>query len=315
MSFFISFIKWIEIFKLLKKIANQFNLKFYNTFCLGFVAFIVGNTQVSIYSPDGQCQYTLSPLLPSPVGIAYLTLALFGDQVIACGGNGNTNCYSYDAGADQWSIFSTGKVIHSERLGLTHQGKIYLTDDSQPEVFDPSSKTWSTWRASPSTPYCSCSVSWNDVILQFGGYYSLQQIYRYSPSINTWTALNPQKAPLDLCFSGCVVMPDQNILIAGSSSPAVNYKKFAVYNVTSNTWPQFAFADVNVFFSTPLVIGSRIFTIPFLSYSTVVEYGFNDNSVTAMDAQLSLARPYFAGAIAVPATWFSHLPGDCSGIL
>jgi hypothetical protein len=275
----------------------------------------VGNTHVAVYSPDGQCQYTLPPLPPSPVGIAYLTLALFGDQILACGGNGNVNCYSYDAGADRWSVFSTGNVAHVEKRGLGHQGKIYLSDNSQTEVFNPSTKTWSTWSLPPYSSYCACFVSWNDVILRFGGIESNNKVYSYNPSSNTWTDLNPPNPPMLSCFSGCVVMPDQNVLLAGSTTTTADYQKFLVYNVTSNTWPQYAMADVNIYFSTPLVLGSRVFTIPHPSYSTVVEYDFQNNSVSDSAIPISLVRPLFAGAIAVPATWFSNLPGDCIGIL
>jgi hypothetical protein len=117
---------------------------------------------------------------------------------------------------------------------------------------------------------------------------------------------------MPLCYSGCSVLPNMNVLLAGSS--AGSYKMFSVYNVTSNTWPLTTNATVNVFFSSLLLLGKRVMTIPHLSYSTVTEYNYLNNSATNVGSLLNLARPYFAGAISVPAVWFAYLPNDCIGV-
>jgi hypothetical protein len=267
---------------------------------------------VALYSPEGKCQYTLAPLPPSPVAIAYLTMALLDEQILACGGTANKNCYLYDVATDSWSIYSTGNVVHTDKRGVVHQGKIYLSDDVIPEVFDPITKTWSTWAPLSSTPDCACFVSWKNVIIRFGGSASLLKVFQYDPSTKIWTTLSSSSPPMELCYSGCSVLPNMNVLLAGSS--AGSYKMFSVYNVTSNTWPLTTNATINVFFSTLLLLGKRVVTIPHLSYSTITEYNYLSNTATNMGSLLNLPRPYFAGAISVPAGWFANLPNDCIGV-
>ena len=71
-----------------------------------------------------------------------------------------------------------------DRRGVAHQGKIYLSDDSQAEVFDMKAKTWSAWPAPPFTNGAGvCFVSWNDVILCFGaGASGSLQVLQYEPA-------------------------------------------------------------------------------------------------------------------------------------
>jgi hypothetical protein len=281
---------------------------------IGFVAFIVGNSQVGLYSPSGKCQYTITPLPPSPIGIAYLTMSLLNKQVLACGGTNNKNCYIYDVATDKWSIYSTSNAFHTDMRGVVHQGKVYLTDNTKPEVFDPVTKTWSTWTAPPFSGGCACFVSWKNVIFRFGpGNGNYRQVLQYDPTTKIWTTLTPSNPPMDLCYSGCAVLPNMNVLLAGSVTGSIN-KMFAVFNVTSNTWPLTTNATVNLYHSKVLVMGSRVFIIPHYDYSTVIEYNYFDNTASNMSTLLNLPRPFFAGAIAAPAVWFSHLPDGCIGV-
>jgi hypothetical protein len=50
--------------------------------CPDCVAVIVGTSQVGLYSPDGNCQYSLAPLPPSPIGMGFLTMALMNKQIL-----------------------------------------------------------------------------------------------------------------------------------------------------------------------------------------------------------------------------------------
>jgi hypothetical protein len=280
--------------------------------CPDCVAFIVGTSQVGLYSPDGNCQYSLAPLPPSPIGIGFLTMALMSKQILACGGTNNTNCFLYNVARDQWSIYSAGHFVHNERRGVVHQGKIYLPDDTNPEVFDPVTQTWSIWPAPLFSVHWTCFVSWKNVILGFGGDSNKLRVSKFDPTTNAWSTLSPSSPPMELDHSSCAVLSDMNVLLAGSSSLAWNYKKFAVYNVTSNTWPLTTNATVNLYHSSLLILGNRFFTIPHYAYSTVTEYIYISNTASSMKTLFNLSRPFFAGSISAPASWFAHLPNDCT---
>jgi hypothetical protein len=118
---------------------------------------------------------------------------------------------------------------------------------------------------------------------------------------------------MDLCYSGCAVFPNMNVLLAGSVTGSIN-KMFAVFNVTSNTWPLTTNATVNLNHSKVFIIGSRVFIIPHYDYSTVIEYDYFSHTASIMSTLLNLLRHLFAGTIAVPMVWFSHLPDGCIGV-
>ena len=109
------------------------------------------DTEVELYSPEGKCQHNLSPI---PL-YGYLTIYdpvmyLLNDQTLACGGSSSLSCFIYNISSDSWSLMvSTSTTNHGQFPGSIYQGKIYLTDDVYPEVFDPVSQKWSFWPLSP----------------------------------------------------------------------------------------------------------------------------------------------------------------------
>ena len=278
----------------------------------GYVSFVVGTNQVSLYSPSGKCQLTLNSPATSAKGIQYVTLALLDKQILACGGNGNKNCILFDVATSSWSIYSSGFATHDYNRGVVHRGKIYLFDDIQPEVFDPLTKTWSFIHAPPKSVSCACFVSWNDVILSFGGFYSKQGAFKFDPETNLWTNLNLALPPMLICNSGCVVLPNNNILIAGSRELNYNY---GVYNVTSNTWISAEISPSILVNSIPIVMGKRVFIMPSQYEPKVMEYVVSNQTFVPAAANFVIDRIDFYAAISVPAIWFSNWQGGCIGVI
>ena len=103
-------------------------------------------------------------------------------------------------------------------VSLVHQGKIFLTHNNAPQIFDPVTKVWSTWAASLSTIPYTCCVSWRNSIIKFGGPSSTAtvQAWSYNPATNDWTSLNTTP-PFYLYNSGCTVLPNDNVLLTGCS--------------------------------------------------------------------------------------------------
>jgi hypothetical protein len=160
------------------------------------------------------------------------------------------------------------------------QGKIYLPDDTQPQIFDPVTKTWSNWTR-PSTPMCyACFVSWKNYILQFGGptpIYS-RQVQKYDPSTHKWTTL-PIYPPFDINRYGCGTFANGDIFIVG---PMGHYS----YNFAKNVWANSCRSNC---------------PYPNATVQTILHFGYR-------------VLPIPAAAIEVPAKWFSHIPGGCIGI-
>ncbi len=53
----------------------------------------------------------------------------------------------------------------------------------------------------------------------------------------TWRIVNSSFVPMDVKFSGCVLLPNKEILIAGSHEDPFKRSE-VLYNVDSDTWTQ-----------------------------------------------------------------------------
>ena len=158
----------------------------------------------------------------------------------------------------------------------------------------------------------ACAVSWNDLILRFGGLNNQQDVFKYNPVTQVWTLLDPSSPPFELLQCSCVILPNLNVLVSGFSSVSQT-NMYAVYNVTSNTWPLSTVAVGDVTYSTSLLMGTRLITIARLN---VIEYYYSSNTNKVLDSQPSFVRPNLAGSIVAPAVWFTGLlvGGNCAGV-
>ena len=199
--------------------------------------------------------------------------------------------------------------------GVVHMGKIYLADNTLPEVFDISTKTWSTWPKHPVSSRDTCFVSWEGFILAFGGPSALfNQIYQFDPTTSSWTPLNPPKPPLLLSCNQCLVLPNKNVLLTGTMGPIADLYKYAVYNVSSNTWEHSGYSSHNLLNYGSVLLGNRIFVIPSVYQESVTEYHYTNNTLSYESPPLTSQIVDPVVALAVPAEWFSHLPNGCMGV-
>jgi hypothetical protein len=161
----------------------------------------------------------------------------------------------------------------------------------------------------------ACFVSWNNYIIQFGGSTSVysKKVQKYDPSTGKWTTITTTP-PFDLYHSGCQTLPNGNVLIAGSMANSVFYKAYTEYNVSSNVWSPVIFGNVTQYDSTPLVLGSRLYVIPPGCPKPVEEYIYANSSLTVSSVNFNITISSKPAAVAVPAQWFSNLPGGCKGI-
>jgi hypothetical protein len=190
-------------------------------------------------------------------------------------------------------------------------GKIYLPDDTTPEVVNLATKSVSTWAKAPTAATLACLVSWKNYILKFGGSTppETKMVYKYDPSNNTWTTL-PTTAPFDISDSGCITLPNDNVLITGSVYGS--QKQFTEYNVTSNTWLPVILGTAAHDGSLPVLLGNRVFVISSNSRAPVEEYVIANRTISY--AKTITFPNEYPIALAVAADWFYFLPGGCKGI-
>jgi len=188
-----------------------------------------------------------------------------------------------------------------------------LPHDTQPEIFDPLTNTWSNWTLAP-TPMCyACFVSRKNYIFKFGGLSPThsRQVQRYDSYSHKWTTLLTYP-PFDIYRSGCVTLPNGNILIVGSMATSV--MAYSEYNVRTNVWSPIIPGSIQQYDSTPLVLGRRVFVISSYSPKPVEEYNYETSTVSFSALDFNISMEYKPAVVAVPARWFSYIPGGCLGI-
>jgi len=105
-------------------------------------------------------------------------------------------------------------------------------------VYDDITNTWSDWKTLLNKiGYGACLLVWRENFLLIGGSSNLKGVQMYDHLTETWSFINSSFVPMDVQFSGCVVLPNEEILIAASHEDP--FKRPAVlYNVESDTWTQ-----------------------------------------------------------------------------
>lgn len=279
---------------------------------LDYVAFVVGgnNKNVEVYSPDGKCQYNLAPI---PNGAFEPILAYIDDRILACGGRGNKNCNLYHPSNDSWSVYSTSSFTHSEQPGEIYDGKIFIADDSNPEVFDPASKTWYTWTAPLyKTGGGPCLVAWKDIFILFGGFSNRRGVQTFNHSTDAWQELDSSSVPIDIYFSSCILLPNDDILIVGSEDSPYR-SSAALYNIRSNAWKKLPDTSISRHGASLITLGTRVFAMDSDERNVIEEYHYNSFTWSPIEAKL-IAPRYHHGTLSLPSEILQHLPFGCTGV-
>jgi hypothetical protein len=283
----------------------------------GFVAFVVGgndHTEVELYSPEGNCQHNLAPIPVSGLESHEPILAYIDDKILACAGfEPNKNCYLYHPNNDSWSIYSVSTFTHESQPGEIYNDKIYIKDVSNPEVFDPVSYSWSSWPAPLNgTGEGSCLVAWKDTFILLGGSSSPRGLQSFNHTSNTWQILDSSLVPMDIVYSGCILLPTDDILIVGSDIVS-DHSSVALYKVRENTWETLPDTSISIHGTSLVMLGTRVFAIDCDAKNVIEEFHYNNNTWSSVEAKLIVSR-FHHGTIALPAELFQHLPGGCVGV-
>jgi len=210
-----------------------------------------------------------------------------------------------------WSVYSESQYSHHNYPGSVHAGKIYMT--GKPEIFEPMHDTWTNWTKSDiGRGYYSCLLTWKDSLLLLGGEASRRVLEQYHISNQSWTTIDTE-APFDVYASGCVVLPNDEILVLGSLI-APYEKSAAVYNVEDNVWTSVNDSSFNRDFTAMVVLGKRVFAIGGGPFADTEEFDYESGTWTTLEPELVMPRRIHS-IIALPADLFQHLPGGCEGII
>ena len=241
-------------------------------------------------------------------------LSYIDGRILSCGGNKNKDCYLYHPLNDSWSVYSTSSFTHDLQPGEIYNKKIYLSDDENPEVFDPATNAWSSWPTPKNTGgEGACLVAWKEFFFLIGGYTDKRGFQTFNHSSNTWEALGSSSVPMDVLLSDCLLLPSDEILVVGSEyAPYVN--SAALYNIEANTWKQLPNSTSPRAGGGLVILGTRIFVMGDHFENVVEEFDYDTSTWSPVEAKLITHRDGHQGILPLPAEMFQHLPGGCVGV-
>jgi hypothetical protein len=267
------------------------------------------DNSVELFSPSGECNHKLAAF---PATSQNPVLVYFNEIIIAC--SGRKSCWEYNVKENNWSVIATAPFSNKYQPGVVYQEKLYVIDESNPQVFDPSPRAWSSWPSPPkksgSAPW---TVGWKDCIILLGGEKNPRGVQIFNITEQTWTVMDSSQVPMDIFWSSSLTLPDGNVLIVGSI--VGNYQNSAAfYNPADNSWKELE-KTLTSHQGTRLVqLGSRIFAIGGRENGLVEEFLLETNAWKPVDAELLVRRDGFLSLLALPEKLFSHLQGGCQGV-
>ena len=145
----------------------------------------------------------------------------------------------------------------------------------------------------------------------------MRAVERFNLTTNTWTEFadssSSSKVPIDIYGSGCIVLPNEEILILGANLPN-NNRSNALFNVESNSWKLLEDVKRDRSFTSLANIGNRTFAFGGGTSNTVEEFIYSNESWVPVEFKLHYTHSTHS-TISVPAELFSHLPGGCEGVI
>jgi hypothetical protein len=233
-------------------------------------------------------------------------------MIIAC--SGGQSCWEYSVKQDSWSVIATALFTHNFQPGVVYQEKVYIIDEASPQVFYPSSRTWSSW---PSPPKKSGKapwiVGWEDCIILLGGESNLRGVQIFNITEQTWTVMNSFQVPMDLGWSSSLTLANGKVFFVGTAVSGYHYSA-AFYNPADNSWTELEKTVTNHYGTRLVQLGTRIFAIDGYETDLVEEFFLETITWQTANVELLVKRDGYHSVLALPARLFSHLPGGCQGI-
>jgi hypothetical protein len=211
-----------------------------------------------------------------------------------------------------WDLYPSGTNEFGFINSIVFQNKFYFFHDENPVIFDPETILWSNWTQVPNFSRYSCTVVYKNTLLRFGGgtYGFYRAIYQYDFKNDSWVQLNSSNAPMDLVESSCGVLPNDNIMMMGSTYNGNYHYLVSVYNVTSNNWTFYGSHPEASYGSHIFSFGQQTFTV-FDKY--VFEFDYNNITFTLQPFSFKKYRSGAFSSVYVPSGMLNSLPNGCRG--
>jgi hypothetical protein len=251
-------------------------------------------------------------LAPTPIRKDNPVLVFANDRIIACAGQ--QSCWQYNMQNDTWVGFTQAPFKAEYQPGVVYQNKLYVIDTSNAHVMDLENGNWSSWPMPPNSfGYAHSMVGWEDSIILFGGESNMRGVQVFNITNQTWKVQNSSNVPMDIFWTSCLLVEQDQILLAGSESGGFHYSA-AKYNPRADTWIKLADSGTNHWGSRLVKLGSRIFALDGHVIDSVEEFKMADNTWTNVETKLINSYDGYHSVLSLPSSLFAHLPGGCKGV-
>jgi len=240
------------------------------------------------------------------------TLFRMGTEIISCGGS-QINCYTYFTSNNSWALYRNANSSYAPRS--VYKNKMYFSYYAPfSQVLDLGTKEMASWPAAPQNNCAGCQVTWYDTFIRFGGSDLLQRVLEFNHTTQNWRVLL-DNAPMDFYNTGCILIADDKVLLAGSAY-GTSPNKFTVFDIKSKHWVFNGTLSSYKMAPNMLSLGTRTFML-YGSYPTVnnevLEFHPSNNSFTTVASWPRSARA-FCAALSVPARLFRNMLASCTGV-
>lgn len=286
--------------------------------------YVMGGSSNYMYDPATN---TWTQKAPMPNPTMFFAIAAYQNRIYVLGGRGDNGTYAFNQvyypSNNSWDIKPSVPLAASDLDANVVNGKIYLVWNSENEIYDISTDSWSNGTAMPYPVSAYASAVFQNRIYYFGGmtrppippiYGNYTQIY--DPITDTWSSGAPlptseqeNVAISAVATSGSLSLRRIYVLGGWSSEGFLSYCSNAnrVYNPENDSWTFGASMPTGRVGVALAVVNDRIFAIGgspiYISSSAVNEqyyplgYGTPDPNPTATQ---SPTVPEFSAIAIVP---------------
>ena len=178
--------------------------------------------------------------------------------------------------------------------------------DGYPELFDGATNLWRSWQP-PIYDMTdeACIVVWRDSFIMLGAY----RYQKFNLTTQQWSKIN-SNAPALIYKHGCLVLPSEDILVAGG---VLNARQTFLYNPAANTWKTLSDTNNDQSAASIIQLGKRIFILGGTT-TTTEEFDLNTFTWSNVATRQTKLHNGYSAVLALPAETFAKGPGGCRGI-
>ena len=218
-----------------------------------------GRNQVEVFSEAASsCKATTLSSIPTGQ-VRNPVLVLFSGSVVSCDSD---TCWRLDPDDKRWKHLTQVPAIHRDvsfSSGCVFRGHLFLLHGEDFIAFEPETGKWRTLPGpKKKIGDGNCLLASGNFIYVFGGRDNAKGVERYEVEEQSWSSLETSGAPLDLVYSGCGLINENQVLVVGSENFFYR-KKSAIFDFGIGDWRSVGSTSSDRFGSSLLKLNDRIF--------------------------------------------------------